>query len=108
MIQTMGQILGEISDDVRENVRRLTMDIKQHKALISQIPEDLVEGEEIEVLVEEDEWRKVVFSKWHIGRFCACLMDRSGDVWRYARRPVIMLSNDKENAKMKIFPVQEA
>ncbi len=66
------------------------MNIKTHKLLVSQIPEDLKEGEEIEVSAEGIAWLKRVFLCWmDMGEFRHQPLVKTTDyfLWRYARRP---------------------
>jgi hypothetical protein len=60
------------------------MTITQHKALVAAIPEDLKEGEAIEVSDDGESWAQIKF----VGYGYAGIMGPfSRHQWRYARRP---------------------
>lgn len=59
------------------------MTITEHKTLIAAIPEDLTEGEEIEVSNNGKKWVSIQFKRYSkIGKIVTC-----GIAWKYARRP---------------------
>jgi len=59
------------------------MSIKQHKALVAAIPEDLKEGEALEVSDDGASWAQIKF----VGYGYAGIMGPYSHQWRYARRP---------------------
>jgi hypothetical protein len=74
------------------------MNIKQHKALVAAIPEDLKEGEEIEVSDDGIEWSIAQFSGYSCHYFVNATTrgDAMYETWYYARRPAPVIKRLKD------------
>jgi hypothetical protein len=90
------------------------MDIKQHKALVAAIPEDLVEGEEIEVSVDGVVWEKRFFVSFspdlHIQSYHPTKSFPKNSIYSpYARRPAPMITfhaiNEKPFQDLNVRPL---